>query len=199
MKPLFVALGGIVLPLAFASPDCVADECPAAVAGRGTFMVERGEQSKTEVTFGDGALVRSVSRYRGEIYLETEQYEGLIQINRIDKDRKTVFKPRSDLATLFPLKPRQNISVQLDVAEDGAEPWVATVDLRMIGTDSVAIGACNYDVLKFERIEARSGNKTDPIVEYYAPELKFVVAKEYKERDGRTTVVKFDRIYSNDR
>jgi hypothetical protein len=199
MKPLFVALGGIVVPLALASPDCAADECPAAVAGRGTFIVERGEQSKTEVTFGDGALVRSVSRYRDGIYLEIEQYEGLIQTNRIDKDHKTVFKPRSDLAKLFPLKPRQNISVQLDVTEDGAEPWVATVDLRMIGTDSIAIGACNYDVLKFERIEARSGNNTGPIVEYYAPELKFVVAKEYKERDGRTTVVKFDRIYSNDR
>jgi hypothetical protein len=199
MKPFFVALGGMVLMLAFASPDCVADECPAAVAGRGAFVVERGEQLKTEVTFGDGALVRSVSRNRGAIYLEAEQYEGLIQISRIDKGHKTVFKPGSDLATLFPLKPRQNISVQLDVAEDGAEPWVATVDLRMIGTDSIAIGACNYDVLKFERTEARSGNKTDPIVEYYAPELKFVIAKEYQERGGRTTVVKFDRIYSTDR
>ena len=199
MKPFFVALGGMVLTLAFASPDCVADECPAAVAGRGAFIVERGEQLKTEVTFGDGALVHSVSRNRGAIYLEAEQYEGLIQISRLDKGHKTVFKPKSDLATLFPLKPRQKISVELDVTEDGAAPWVTTVDLMMIGTDSIAIGACNYDVLKFERIEARSGNKTDPIVEYYAPELKFVVAKEYQERDGQTTVVKFDRIYSTDR
>ena len=69
----------------------------------------------------------------------------------------------------------------------------------MIGADRIAIGACEYDVLKFERIEARSNRKTDPIVEYYAPELKFVVAKEYTERDGRTTLIKFDRIYSNDR
>ena len=75
---------------------------------------------------------------------------------------------------------------------------VAELD-RMIGTGSVAIGACKYDVLKFERIEARSGRKTDPVIEYYAPELKFVVAKEYEERDGRTTLVKFDRIYSADR
>jgi hypothetical protein len=196
---MFVALAGIVLPLAFASVECAADECPAAIAGRGTFIVERGEQLTTEVTFGDGALVRSVSRNHGAIYLEAEQYEGLIQISRLDKGHQAVFKPRSDLATLFPLKPRQNISVQLDVTEEGVAPWVATVDLKMIGADSIAIGACNYDVLKFERIEARSGNKSDPIVEYYAPELKFVVAKEYQERGGRTTVVKFDRIYSNDR
>jgi hypothetical protein len=98
------------------------------------------------------------------------------------------------------LKPKQDISVELDVAEDGAaEPSVATVDLRMIGAGRIAIGACEYDVLKFERIETRSNRKTDPIVEYYAPELKFIVAKEYAERDGRTTLIKFDRIYSNDR
>jgi hypothetical protein len=198
MKPFFLALGGMIFPLALAS-DCAAEDCPTAVAGRGAFVVERGEQSKTEVTFGDGAVVRSVSRFRGGTYLETGQYEGLIPLDRIDRGRKTVFKPRSDLAKLFPLKPRQTISVQLDVGEEGVEPSVATIDLRMIGTDSVAIGACKYDVLKFERIEARSSKKADPIIEYYAPELKFVVAKEYEERDGRTTLIKFDRIYSADR
>ena len=199
MKPFFLALGGMIFPLALAASDCAADDCPAAVAGRGTFTVERGEQLKTEVAFGDGARVRSVSRFRGGVFLETEQYEGLIQIERTDKGRKSFFKPRSDLAQFFPLKPGQNISVELDVAEDGSEPAVATVDLRMMGTDTVAIGTCSYDVLKFERIEAKSGKKTDPVIEYYAPELKFVVAKEYKERDGRTTLVKFDRIYSSDR
>src|SRR5437773_6602471 len=181
MKPSFLALGGMIFALAWAF-DCAAEDCPTAVSGRGAFVVERGEQSKTEVTFGDGAVVRSVSRSRGGTYLETEQYEGLIPLDRIDRGRKTVFKPRSDLAKLFPLKPKQTISVQLDVGEEGAEPSVATVDLRMIGTGSVAIGACKYDVLKFERIEARSGRKTDPVIEYYAPELKFVVAKEYEER-----------------
>jgi hypothetical protein len=199
MKPFFLALCGMIVPLALACPDCAAEDCPTAVAGRGAFIVERGEQSKTEVTFGDGALVRSVSRFRGGTYLETEQYEGLIQLDRTDRGRKTVFKPRGDLAKLFPLKPKQTISVELDVGEDGAEPSVATVELRMIGTDNIAIGACKYDVLKFERIEARSSQKADPIIEYYAPELKFVVDKEYKERDGQATLIKFDRIYSADR
>jgi hypothetical protein len=199
MKPFCLALGGIFFSCALAASDCMADDCPAAVAGRGTFTLERGEQSKTEVTFGDGPLVRSVSRLGGGIYLETEQYEGLIQISRVDKGRKTAFKPKSELATLFPLKPGQNISVELDVVEEGTDPSVATVDLKMIGTDGVTIGACNYDVLKFERREARSGSKTPPIIEYYAPELKFVVAKEYHERDGRKTLVMFDRIYSNAR
>lgn len=161
--------------------------------------MERGEPSKTEVAFGDGAIVTSISRFRGKAFLETSQYEGLIQLERLDKGRRTVFKPKSDLAKIFPLKPKQQISVQLDISGDGAEPAVVTVNLKMIGADNLAIGACKYDVLKFERTEARSNKKSEPVIEYYAPELKFVVAKEYKERDGRTTLIKFDRIYSMER
>ena len=184
----------ILEPAAYA-----ADDCPTAVTGRGAFVVERGEQSKTEVVFGDGAVVVATFRYRDKTYLETRQYEGLIQLDRVDKGRRTVFKPDSDLAKLFPLKPKQQINVQLEAREDGAEPIVTTVSLTMTGADSLAIGTCKYDVLKFERIETRSNRKSDPVVEYYAPELKFVVAKEYRERDGRTTLIKFDRIYSADR
>jgi hypothetical protein len=176
-----------------------ANDCPTAVTGRGTFTVERGEQSKTEVVFGDGAVVGTTFRYRGKTLLETRQYEGLIQLDRVEKGRRTVFKPNGDLAKLFPLKPKQQISVQLEALEDGAEPIVTTVNLNMTGADNLAIGACKYDVLKFERIETRSNKKTEAVVEYYAPELKFIVAKEYKERDGRTTLIKYDRIYSTDR
>ena len=31
--------------------------------------------------------------------------------------------------------------------------------------------------------------------DYYAPDLKLVLMKEYKEIDGRSTFVKFDKIY----
>jgi hypothetical protein len=199
MKLFPAALTAATIWLILAPVAHAADDCPTAVTGRGAFIVERGEQSKTEVVFGDGAVVGATFRYRGKAYLETRQYEGLIQLDRVDKGHRTVFKPNGDLAKLFPLKPKQQISVQLEAREDGAESIVTTVSLKMTGVDSLAIGACKYDVLKFERIETRSNRKTDPIVEYYAPELKFVVAKEYRERDGRTTLIKFDRIYSADR
>jgi hypothetical protein len=195
----FFAVRGTAFALIFASAGASAQDCPAAVNGRGAFTVERGEPSKTEVTFGDGAVVNSVFRVRGKTLLETKQYEGLIQLERLDKGRRMIFKPRSDLAKLFPLKPKQQIGVELDVSEEGAEPVTVTVNLRMTGTDTLTIGGCKYDVLKFERIEARQNRKGDPITEYYAPELKFVVAKEYRERDGRTTLIKYDRIYRADR
>jgi hypothetical protein len=196
MKAFFAALGGAAASLVCMSVVCTANDCPSAVKGRGVFIAERGEQSKTEVAFGDGAIVTSVSRLRGKPFLETRQYEGLIELERLDKGRKTSFKPKTDLAKIFPLKPKQQISVELDVSQDGTETSTMTVDLKMIGADNLVIGACNYDVLKFERIEAKSNRKSEPVIEYYAPELKFVVAKEYRERDRRTTLVKFDRVYS---
>jgi hypothetical protein len=200
MKAFPVTLAATLSWLIFETVAAYAiNDCPTAVTGRGSFIVERGQESKTEVVFGDGAIVGATFRYRGKTFLETRQYEGLIQLDRVDKGRRTVFKPNDDLAKLFPLKPKQQISLQLEAREDGAEPILTTISLKMIGADSLAIGACKYDVLKFERIETRSNKKTDPVVEYYAPELKFVVAKEYRERDGRTTVIKYDRIYSADR
>jgi hypothetical protein len=199
MKRFFAVLGGTTFALIFASAGASAEDCPTAVKGRGAFVVERGEPSKTEVTFGDGAVVNAVFRFEGKTLLETKQYEGLIQLERFDKGRRTIFKPRSDLSKLFPLTPKQQIGVQLDVSEEGIQPSIVTVDLRMTGTDSLTIGACKYDVLKFERIEARQNKKSEPVTEYYAPELKFVVAKEYRERDGRTTLIKYDRIYRADR
>jgi hypothetical protein len=199
MKAFFAALGVAVVSLTCMPAVVMADDCPTAVKGRGAFIAERGGQSKTEVTFGDGAIVNSVSSLRGKAFLETRQYEGLIQLERLDRGRKTMFKPKSDLANIFPLKPQQQISVQLDTSEEGAEAPIVTVNLQMIGADNLAFGACKYDVLKFERTEAKANRKSEPVIEYYAPELKFVVAKEYKERDGRTTLIKFDRIYAAER
>ena len=57
------------------------------------------------------------------------------------------------------------------------------------------IGACKYDILKIQRDE--TGARRFNNVDYYAPTLKLVVAKEYSERDGRTTLIKFDKIYSS--
>jgi hypothetical protein len=53
-------------------------------------------------------------------------------------------------------------------------------------------------VLKIERRES-SGDGPFRFIDtdYYAPGLKLVIAKEYRDRSGgdRTTLIKFDRIY----
>ncbi len=79
-----------------------AQTCPDAQSGKTGFVVERGERSRTEV-FRGGAIVRTVLRYGGNAMLETTQYEGLFDLDRLDRGKRSTFKPKSDLAKLFPL------------------------------------------------------------------------------------------------
>ena len=63
-----------------------------------------------------------------------------------------------------------------------------------MAADTLYIGSCKYDILKIDRDE--TGARLFQNIDYYAPALKLVVAKEYKESDGRTTLIKFDKIYA---
>ena len=177
------------------APAARADDCPSATAAKGSFVVERGPDSRTEVFYGDGAIVRSVLRYRDRTVLETTLYGGLFELDRLDRGRRFVFKPKTDLAKFFPLK-QQKIRVEFHMQQDDGKPATSSVDLTVIGTDTLYIGSCKYDILKIQREETRANARLFSNVDYYAPALKLVVAKEYKERDGRTTLIKFDRIYS---
>ena len=200
MRGVLATISGVIAALWLSSLSShAADQCPVAVKGRGAFVLERGARSKTEVTFSDDAVISAVSRFQGSPLLELREYQGLIQLERIDRGHRTIFKPESDLAKLFPLQPKQEIEIRLDASEEGVPPAVVAINLRMVGTDNLAIGACTYDVLKLERTETRSGRKSDPVTDYYAPELRFIIAKEYRERDGRTTLIKYDQIHPAER
>jgi hypothetical protein len=170
-----------------------AQDCPTAT-GKGSFVLERGSDSKTEVFAGQGSLVRSILRYRGQTILETTSHEGLFELDRLDRGRRYVLKPRTDLARLFPLT-RQKIEVEFDIEDSRGKPGRSRVKLAVIGTDTLYIGSCKYDILKIDRDE--TGARLFQNVDYYAPALKLVVAKEYNERDGRKTLIKFDKIYAS--
>jgi hypothetical protein len=64
--------------------------------------------------------------------------------------------------------------------------------------ESLAIGPCNYDVLKIEHKEARGEGSKPRLIytDYYSPDLMLVLMREYRDADGRSTFVKFDKIYS---
>lgn len=189
----FAAVAAVCI-IALCSGSIAADDCPSAGAAKGSFVVERGPDSKTEVFYGDGPIVRSVLQYRGRTLLETTLHEGLFELDRLDRGRRHVLKPRADLGKFFPLKQKQKIEVGFDIQQDGKSA-ASLVKLTVIGTDNLYVGPCKYDVLKIQRDE--TGARRFDNVDYYAPALKLVVAKEYKERDGRTTLIKFDKIYSS--
>ena len=191
-SPLWLAM----LLFAIACPAKAADDCPSAKTGRTGFVVERGERTVTEVFHVEGPIVRTAMRSGGTALLETTQFEGLLQLDRIDSGRRTTFRPKSDLAKMFPLKVGQHVTAEFELQDAQARALTSTVVLKVLAKEPLFIGACRYEILKIERSETRSEQPPRLInVDYYSPELKLVIAKEYKERDGRLTLIKFDRIY----
>ena len=180
------------MTLAQAAPAQPSD-CPTAKSPRG-FVVERNESTKTDVFGAEDGTVHTILRSGGNTLLETTQFQGLFQLERIENGRRTIFRPKASLASLFPLKPGQKINVQFDV-ETGGQSSVRTVDLAVTQADTLLIGPCRYDVLKVERREAAGSAPLRFIdTDYYAPALRLVIAKEYREAGDRTNLVKFDRI-----
>lgn len=175
-----------------------ADECPSAASGRGSYIIERSGSSKTEVFYGDGPTVRTVMYSGGRMLQEKTQHEGLFELDRLERGQRIVYKPKSDLSKLFPLRPKQKMDVVFETAEAGAQPYISSVKLAIVGTDKLSIGNCSYDVLRIERTETRRGQSGSTYVDWYAPELKLVIAKEYPERRGPPTLIKFDRIMASE-
>jgi hypothetical protein len=104
----------------FGTAGCFAQACPDAQSGKNGFVVERGERSRTEV-FHDGFVVRTIMHSGGNALLETTQYEGLFDLDRLDRGRHSTFKPKTNLAKLFPLKTKQHVTAVFDVAMEGGK------------------------------------------------------------------------------
>jgi hypothetical protein len=186
-----VAAWAVAALCALASTQAPAQDCPTAQSGKLGFVVERGDQQKSEVFHGDGGVVRTVMRYNGSTMLETTQHEGLFQLDRLDNGRKTKFKPQTDLKKLFPLKPGRTVGAKFISDSDGRQGTLS-VEMAVKGADVLYICPCKYNVLKIERsAEPPRFVYTD----YYSPELKLILAKEYRESGGGSHTIKYDRIY----
>jgi hypothetical protein len=99
------------------------------------------------------------------------------------------------LKKLFPLKPGRKLSAKF-ISESNGQQGTLSIEMIVKGTDVVYIGSCKYDVLKIERSESRSAEPVRFVdTDYYSPELKLVLAKEYRESNGGTHTIKYDRIY----
>ena len=171
-----------------------AQDCPTAKSAASGYVVERETGSKTDVLFGDGSVVRTIMRFNGKILLETTQFQGVFDLERIDRGRRIVFRPQSNLSAVFPLTVGKTATVEFDVEGDG-RPSTLAIRISVKAADTLYIGRCKYDVLKIERSESRGGGPfglrgTD----YYSTDLKLVIAREYREGAANANLIKFDRI-----
>jgi hypothetical protein len=173
-----------------------AQGCPTAQSGKRGFVVERGDNQKSEVHHVGDGVVRTVMRYAGTTLLETTLYEGLFSLERIDRGRRMTRKPKTDLASLFPLKPGRKVVAVFELIEASGRIMPSTVVLSVKGAEQVLIGPCKYPVLKIEHSESRGEHAPRQIsIDYYSPDLKLVLMREYQDGGGRSTSIKYDRIY----
>jgi hypothetical protein len=107
-----------------------------------------------------------------------------------------VFRPKTELAAVFPLKSGQQATVEFESRKGSVPATTHTVVALVVkGADELYIGPCKYGVFRIERNETRNGRLHLSNTDYYASDLKLIIAKEWKERDGKGALVKFDRIY----
>ena len=123
--------------------SAAAQDCPTAASGKAGFVVERGDQQKSEVFHVGDGVVRTVMRYNGTTVLETTQHEGLFQLDRLDNGRKAKFEPQTDLNKLFPLKTGRNVGAKF-ISENNGRQVTLSVDLAVRGADVLYIGPCKY-------------------------------------------------------
>lgn len=188
-----LAAGVVLVPSAPAAD--VVQACPTGQAGKTGFVIERTERQKTEIFHIDPSIIRTIMRYDGRTLLETTQFQGLFHLDRLDRGRRIKFEPRTDLKALFPLKPGRTVGAKF-ISEKAGQYGRLYVEIAVRSTENMFIGPCKYQVLKLERSELHSAEAPRYVyTDYYSPELKLILAKDYRERDGRTTLIKFDRIY----
>jgi hypothetical protein len=185
--------------LAVNPPPARADNCPDSKTATKPFVVGRGSDWLVAVAHVDDTIVRTMLRSRGTTLLETTLFQGLFQLERLEQGRRKTLQPKSDLKSFFPVKVGKKIVAKFDTEESGKKSD-ATVELVVRKTDTLYIGACKYNVFQIERNEGRGDNAPRFINnDYYSPDLKMVIAKEYKNTGGATTWIRYNRIYSGDR
>jgi hypothetical protein len=182
--------------VAYAPRPAAAQNCPTAQSGERGFVVERNEAQKTEVFHAGGGVVRTVMRYDGKTLFETTRYEGLFDLERVDRGKRTKYEPSTDLKALFPLKPGRQANAKFITERDGNYGRVY-VELEVKKPEDLYIGPCRYSVLRIEHSESHSATPPQyAFTELYSPDLKLVLAREYKRTGGEVRIVKFDRIYA---
>jgi hypothetical protein len=184
-----------IVVLALARLSSAAQQCPTEPSAGQGFVVERGERQKSDVFRLDQGIVRTVMRYDGTTLLEMTQFEGLFLLDRLDRGRRTRYEPSTDLKALFPMEPGQQASAKFTTESQGQHGRLS-VELSVKKAEEMYIGPCKYSVLRIERSESTSAEPARFIdTDLYSPELKLILGREYKDRNGRTELIKYDRIY----
>lgn len=172
----------------------VAANCPNAQKPEQAFRVSIGSASASEVYRLDTGETRTVTRFKGGAIAEQTFYQGLIRTEHIDGGRRTIYTPKTNLKTFFPLKVGQTYRVDFDVQTADGKKRVLHAAFKVAGKDQIVIGPCRYDVLK---VEHSNSSGEGPLLfintDWYAPDIRLIVAREYRHGNG-SVINKYDAI-----
>lgn len=172
-----------------------AAECPDAQTAVKGFVAECAGAGKTEVFHVGKTDIRTIYRFGDRVLQETTLFQGLFELERITEGKRVVHRPLAELSGKFPPIVGKTLTAKFEDTDAGQKATL-TVALRVRKQDALYIGPCQYKVLRIDR-SAGYGNNSPQFLEtdYYAPDLTFIIAKEYKEDNGSTTLNKYDKIY----
>jgi hypothetical protein len=182
------------LTLSIAGPSYAAD-CPSSKKPAQAFQVRVGARSASEVYRLDTGETRTVTRFNAGATAEQTFYQGLIRTENISDGRRTLYTPQSNLKALFPLKVGKTHRVNFDVQTADGKKSVLRAEYKVVGKDQLLIGPCRYDVFK---VEYSNGYGDGPLrfinTDWYAPDIRLVVAREYRGERGQSVINKYDAI-----
>ncbi len=183
------------ISLVLAATNPAMAECPSAKSPLSPFTVGVGGSSTSEVYRMESGETRLVGRFSNNAVVEQTYYQGLIQLEHIDRGNRTLYTPKSDLKKLFPPRVGQTYTVDFEMLASNGQKRPFRGQYKVVGRDRIAIGGCPYEVLKIEHSNVIGEGQLHFInTDWYAPEIKLILAREYKRPGGGSDIRKYDSI-----
>jgi hypothetical protein len=144
----FAAGAAFALALCFGS-SAHADDCPDAKSAAQGFVAQRGS-AQTEVLQSSKTEVQQITRVGSQAVLDVTFYQGLLELDRLDRGRRTVLRPIHDLAKNYPPVSGKSTAAVFEIGE-GADKVLRTFVLDVKKAETLTVGACKFKVLRIEQ------------------------------------------------
>jgi hypothetical protein len=185
----------LALILGLTASPAFADDCPTAETAAAGFVAELPNGQRFSVRSTNGPLVESSLFAGPNKRQQTTYFEGFFPLESITPNQVLQLKPPGKLGEFFPLKTGASVEMHATPTINGSpgKPW--TITLYVIDERDHQVGSCRFKVFRINRKIVEEGGKLIvDIVDYYAPTLRFVIARETKGEDGKTKVESYKTI-----
>jgi hypothetical protein len=188
------------LALAAATLTARADDCPTRETALAGFVAEMPDGKRFSVRSTTGPLVESTLFAGKDRAQSTTYFEGFFPLESITGTRVLQLKPPGKLAEFFPLKVGAKAEMTATPTVNGTpgKPW--SISLEVLDERPHMIGGCPFKIVRIaRRIVEEGGNVVADLVDYFSPDLRFVIAREVMDKEGKPRIESYKRIRARGR